>query len=109
MPNPSPTEKVRILQEEVLVLKAQILAIQKDIDRSDVHRVRERLAVIDERLNRLDRAIEEHKQFPVLENRLAQLEEQKKLGDTRLFQFVMLFVGGVITLSVQIVLLFFKK
>ena len=49
------------------------------------------------------------KQFAVIENRLTQLEDQKKLGDSRLFQFIMLFLGGIITLSIQIVLLFFKK
>jgi hypothetical protein len=44
-----------------------------------------------------------------VKSRLTQLEEQKKLGGTRVFQFVMLFVGGVVTLSINIALLFLKN
>ncbi len=109
MSSPSPTERIHLVREEVATLKVQIELAQKEIDRFDVHQFRERIARIDERLSRIDKILEEMRQFPVLENRLTQLEDKKKLGDTRLFQFILLFVGGVVTLSIQVVLLFFKK
>jgi len=45
----------------------------------------------------------------VIEERLAELKRLKEETDRRYWQFHMLFIGGIITLAIQVLILFFKK
>lgn len=98
------------------VLRAEFDLLQKQFDRLSLEELRVLMTAIDTRLMGLEKAVDglkptkaEAEEMGALKNRLTQLEEQKKLGDTRVFQFIMLFVGGVVTLSINIALLFLKK
>jgi signal recognition particle subunit SEC65 len=112
----SPSEIAREVQREVLLLRSEFDQPRTELDNAEFRRVRERLAVLENRLSELDKAIEQLKpskaeaeEMGALKNRLTQLEEQKKLGDTRAFQFIVLFIGGLLTLAINIALLFLKK
>lgn len=116
MAGPSASELARKAQQDLLLLKTQFDALVKDLDSAEVRRLRERLAVVESRTAELEKTTEQLKpteakseEMGALKNRLTQLEEQKKLGDTRLFQVMVLFIGGLITLAINIALLFLKK
>jgi uncharacterized small protein (DUF1192 family) len=102
------------LSKSVAVLVQQVERLKSDAGQA--HASHERLAVLESRIAELDRALEQLKptkaeaeEMGALKSRLTQLEEQKKLGDSRLFQFVVLFIGGLLTLAINIALLFLKK
>ncbi|QEL14675.1 hypothetical protein [Limnoglobus roseus] len=113
----SQTELIaRDARELARAQKTELDILNDTLAAYDLPRVRERIAVLESQfhkfevlLNELKPTRAEAEELGALKSRLSQLEDQKKLGDSRLFQFIMLFVGGVITLSVQIALLFFKK
>lgn len=111
------TEQLAIdAHSKIDVLRAEFNLVQDQFQKLSLGDLRERLAVIENRLAELDKAVEklkptkaESEEMGAIKNRLTQLEEQKKLADTRLFQFYMLFAGGIMTLAVQVAILFLKK
>jgi phage shock protein A len=113
---PSPTELARDALQKTEVLENSVALLKERLDRLDTAQLRERLVVLESRLVELEKALEtlkptkaEAEEMGALKSRLTQLEEQKKLGDTRAFQFIVLFIGGLITLAINIALLFLKK
>lgn len=115
MAHPTPTERINALREEVEVLKALVATVRESLSQHSAQKAGERLAVLENRLTELDKAFEQLKpskaeaeEMGALKNRLSQLEEQKKLGDTRAFQFIVLFIGGLLTLAINIAILFLK-
>ncbi len=110
----------RETEKELALIKKDVEALQKDIDQANLTHMRERLSVLEERAEKLGRLVEELKptkaeaeEMGALKSRLSQLEEQKKLGDTRGWQFVYIAAGaGFALLSsflVQLVFYFIKK
>jgi hypothetical protein len=103
-------------REHSLILRTEFDILKQQVEKHDLAQLRERLAVLEDRTGKLAEQVEqlkptkaESEEMGAIKNRITQLEEQKKLTDTRLFQFYMLFAGGVITLTVQVAILFLKK
>ena len=104
------------LGQRTALLEQAVDVLREQVETLELVQLRERVKVLEERLVEVVKAVDglkptkaEAEEMGALKNRLTQLEEQKKLGDTRVFQFVMLFVGGVVTLAINIALLFLKK
>lgn len=115
-PRTNPTQLARDALHRLELLVKDIQALQKELEKNDLPEVRERLAVTERRLDDLVSLVEQFKptkaeseEMGAIKNRITQLEEQKRLGDSRTFQFVVLFIGGLLTLAINIALLFLKK
>ena len=82
---------------------------------ASVQELQTQMAEIQERVNNFRDEIHRANLFEllrkvaVLEDRIAELKRLKEETDRRHWQFVLLFVGGIITLAIQLLLLFFKK
>ena len=74
---------------ELALVKKDVEAIQKDMDSANLNQVRERLAIIEERI--------------------LELRKMREESDKRYWQFVVLFVGGLITLGINLVVSFVQK
>lgn len=112
----SPSELARQAQQHSEELEQEFRLLKQLVETHDLPAIRERLIRVEEKLNQVVTLVDrltpnkaEAEEMGALKNRLTQLEEQKKLGDTRAFQFIVLFIGGLITLAINIALLFLKK
>ncbi len=112
----TPTQLATDALSKAEVLRAEFDFLRSHFEKLNLNEVRERIAVIEDNINKISSKVEqlipskdESEAMGAIKQRVTQLEEQKKLGDTRLFQLSMLFVGGIVTLFVQIALLFIKK
>ena len=105
----SPTELAREAMQHSELLRVEFEMLKHDVSQLSLQELRERVAVLEVLNKKIEKSLEEMKQFPVLENRIKQLEDRKLLGDTRIFQFILLFVGGVLTLAINIVVSFIRK
>lgn len=79
----------RETEKELALIKKDGEALQKDIDQADLNQVRERIAV--------------------LEERVVELKKMREESEKRYWQFVVLFVGGLITLGINIAVSFIRK
>lgn len=85
----STAELIRRLDVELAVLRSEFDGLREQISRTELAQIRERLAVV--------------------EHTLAELKKQKEEADRRLWQFTVLFVGGLITLAINFALVFVRK
>ena len=116
MASESPTQMAREAKHAVDLLKQDVELFKERLDALDLIQLRERVAVLESHVKKQDALLEELKptraeaeELGALKNRISQLEDEKKRGETRSFQVTVLFLGGVITLAIQIALLFLKK
>lgn len=112
----SPTELAREAITKVEVLRAEFDVKMDELAKLNLIEAGQQIAILRDRIHKLEISIEQTKptrdeieEIGALKNRVSQLEDHKKLADTRIFQFIMLFIGGVITLLVQLIILFVKK
>ena len=89
MPSPTPTELARDALTKVGLLEKDVVRLQEEAERLDPLQLRERLAV--------------------LEDRVTELRKSKEEADRRYWQFVVLFVGGILTLAINLVVSFVRK
>ena len=89
MPVKSPTEMIRELQLDVNTLSSHVQRLDSHIQRIDLIKILERLAVI--------------------ESQLLEATKREERAETRRWQIVLLFGGSLLTLLVQVVILFLKK
>lgn len=129
----SPTEIAREALDEVKELKAKLDSIEREIGQYEFLKALNRLAVIEEKLLQITKGGEDAKRIPVIDDRVDKLEtrateadrlrervavleslvaEGKKIKEEvgkRSWQFVVLFVGGLITLGINIAVSFIRK
>jgi len=74
---------------DLALVRKDVEAIRRDIDSANLAQLRERLAV--------------------LEDRVTELKKMREESDKRYWQFVVLFVGGLITLGINLVVSFVRK
>lgn len=89
MPSPTPTELAREALIKVGLLEKDVVRLQEESKQLDLLRLRERIAV--------------------LEDRVTELKKSKEEADRRYWQFVVLFVGGILTLAINLVVSFVRK
>lgn len=86
-------ETVRKAQQDLAVLQNSVQGLEADIDRAELHLVRERLAV--------------------LEDRVADLKTDRSESDRRKTQYLYLTIGFVFTLLgnvlVQLLIMYLRK
>ncbi len=70
--------------------------------------LKERLSAFRDEVNRAN-LFDLLRKVAVIEERLAELKRLKEETDRKYWQFYMLFIGGIITLAIQVLILFFKK
>ena len=104
-----PTQLAREAKDAISRLKQDHEFLQKRFEDLDLLEVRERVARIEERLSRIEKIQEEHKELPVLADRINKLEKNKEEADRRYWQFVVLFIGGILTLAINLVVSFIRK
>ena len=76
-------------QIALAVLSSDVKSLEADFAKGDLPSVRERLAG--------------------LEDRVTELRKSKEEADRRYWQFVVLFVGGILTLAINLVVSFVRK
>jgi hypothetical protein len=79
----------RATKHELDLLKKDIDSLATDIDRAKLAELRERIAILEERVTELKKLREE--------------------AEKRYWQFVVLFIGGLITLGINLVVSFVRK
>ena len=100
---------IQDLRHDFTVLRAEVDALAGELRRADLLPLRERLAVLESKFVELSLMKEEVKRIAVLEDRVAELKRLNEEAERRRWQFVMLFVAGLITLAINIALLVFRK
>ena len=89
MPSPTPTELARDALAKVALLEKDVARLQEESERLDRLQLRERIAVF--------------------EDRVTELKTAKLETDRRYWQFVVLFIGGILTLAINLVVSFVRK
>jgi chromosome segregation ATPase len=74
---------------ELAIVRKDVESLQHDIDSANLNQIRERLAVLEDRIN--------------------ELKKSKEESEKRYWQFVVLFVGGLVTLGINLVVSFIRK
>ncbi len=85
----TPTEMAHEAHKQIAEMRAEVDARISGLDKLNLLELRERLAV--------------------LEDRVAELRKSKEEADRRRWQFVVLFVGGLLTLAINLVVSFVRK
>jgi tetrahydromethanopterin S-methyltransferase subunit G len=98
MPGPTNTELIRHLQDEVVRLSAALGPLREQLERADFVQVRERLAVVEQRLAEFDAARAQFERLAVIEDRLGELAKWKDEREKRNWQLLALGVGAVLSL-----------
>ena len=108
MASKSPIELIREIQIETTALRGILAACDRRVDDAKLPDIRERLAKIESLLDLAD--------FGGLISRLATAEEQlselkkwREESDRRRWQTQLLFFGSLLTLAIQLIVLFLKK
>ena len=105
----TPTEMAREAHTQIALLRAEFEIHQRGIETLKLIDLRERLAVLDEKIAKLERELEAVKCLPVIVVRVDKLEQHRDETDKRRWQFVVLFVGGILTLAINLVVSFVRK
>lgn len=85
----TPTEMAHEAQKQIATLRAEFDIRQTVLEKLNLSELRERIAV--------------------LEDRVTELKKSKEEADRRYWQFVVLFVGGILTLAINLVVSFVRK
>lgn len=83
------TELARRTELDLAVLRNDVDSLQEKLTEAGLKVLSERLAV--------------------LEDRVTELRKSKEEADRRYWQFVVLFVGGILTLAINLVVSFVRK
>ena len=83
------SQLARQTELDLAVLQAEVQALREMLLGGDLANIRERLAV--------------------LEDRVTELKKSKEEADRRYWQFVVLFIGGILTLAINLVVSFVRK
>ncbi len=83
------SQLARQTELDLAVLQQEVQSLRDKIASGDLPSVRERLAV--------------------LEDRVTELKKSKEEADRRYWQFVVLFIGGILTLAINLVVSFVRK
>lgn len=83
------SQLARQTELDLAVLQAEVQALREMLLGGDLANIRERLAV--------------------LEDRVTELRKSKEEADRRYWQFVVLFIGGILTLAINLVVSFVRK
>jgi hypothetical protein len=105
----SPTELYHELRNEFTFLRATLDGAIAELRSAELLQVRERLAVLEHRLEELGAIKEDNKKLAVVENQLGDLRRWQEESGRRLFQFVLLFLGGIVTLAINLAVTFLRK
>jgi hypothetical protein len=89
MAGKSPTELIRDLQVEIARLTERQTLFQTLLDVADLVAIRERVSVV--------------------ESQLAELRKREEENDRKRWQLTFLFIGSLLTLAIQVTILFLKK
>jgi hypothetical protein len=104
----SPTELIRELQIEVTKLTEQITGLKEEVRTANLLGLRERFVKIEERLSVVD-LTSVLTRLATLEEQVSELKKAREEIGRRMTQVGLLFFGSLLTLAVQLVLLFLKK
>ncbi|VTT96379.1 unnamed protein product [Gemmataceae bacterium] len=108
MAGKSPTEAVRDLQIELNKLISHVDGIKDEIRRASLLEIRERLTKLEPTLETLDIPAV-LVQLGVLQEQIAELKKWRDESARRVFQVGLLFGGSLLTLGIQLAVLFLKK
>jgi hypothetical protein len=89
MAGKSQPELIREMQLELTRLAERFENLREQVSKAELVRMSERIAV--------------------LESQLSELKKRDDLFDSRRFQVLVLFIGSLLTLGVQVAVLFLKK
>lgn len=85
----TPTELARDALQKAALLELDLKYFRTEVARLELETLRERVAV--------------------LEERVAELKKMREEAEKRYWQFVVLFVGGLVTLAINLVVSFVRK
>ena len=85
----TPTEMAHEAHKQIAQMRSEFDARISGLDKLNLLELRERLAI--------------------LEDRITELRKSKEEADRRYWQFVVLFIGGILTLAINLVVSFIRK
>lgn len=106
---PTTAELARQTASEFADLKKDVELLLKQTEQLKLNELPTDLAVLNHRLAQIEKAAEDLRIMPVLTDRVNKLEKHKEEADRRYWQFVVLFVGGILTLAINLVVSFVRK
>lgn len=89
------TEMAREAKHDISLLRLEFRGFADGFKSLDIRTMSERLAVLEEKVGRLEKVAEEVKHVPAILDRLNKLEEEKRESYKRVWQFFFL-LGGVV-------------
>ena len=105
----TPTELARQAQTDILLLRQEFRTFVDGYKSLDVRTMSERLAVLEDRVARLEKAVEEVKHMPAILDRLNKLEEEKRESHKRSANFIYAVIGIAIGIVGNLIVSAFKK
>lgn len=108
MAGKSATELIRELQLEVSRLTEQLSALKEEVRKAELLDTRDRLTKLEAMLATLN-VPAVLVQLGVLQEQLSELKKWREETERRRVQTNMVFLGCILTLVIQIVLVFIKK
>ncbi len=100
----TPTEMAHEAQRQIAELRSVCDTRFSGIDKLELVELRERLAVVEEKIAKAERELESLKTLPVLDDRVDKLERHKDDSEKRRWQFVYIFAGAISTLLVTVII-----
>lgn len=108
MAGKTPTELIRELQRELAKLIAELNGLRDEVRRADLLATRDRLTKLEATLDTLDIPAV-LVQLGVLQEQIAELKKWREEVGRRVMQVGLLFGASLLTLAIQLVVLFLKK
>jgi chromosome segregation ATPase len=113
MASKTPAESIRSLEIELATLRTQLDEFRSAIDRAGPFDLRERFVLLEHRVTELERFWREadrlRERIAVVETQLQELKKREEESSRRLWQGTILFFGSLLTLGIQLIVLFLKK
>ena len=109
MARQSPTELATEVRQDVSVLRKEFELFVADANRINAQGIRERRAVAEERIAKLEEVVEEVKHIPVILDRLNKLEEERRESHKRGANFIYAVLGISLGVVGNLIVSAFKK
>jgi hypothetical protein len=106
---PSPSDLAREAKEHSTELRRDFELLEQLVTLSDLMGLKDRLLSMENRMAVMEKFEAELRRIAVLEDRINELKKSKEESEKRYWQFVVLFVGGLVTLGINLVVSFIRK
>ena len=109
MASPSPTEIARQAIDEVRELKAKVAQLESELNRYQLLVVLQRMSVLETKVTQSEVTLEEVKKLAVIDDRVCRLERERDESGKRSANFIYAVIGIALGVVGNLIVSAFKK